>query len=127
MSYIAYPTLFTTIYSTGATFNNIPGGGTNCLTGAATEVSQYLYKAVMGWAVSGSATSFGTVSSLLYIDISDDNAKWNNAFQSGAFTTMGTWQYQSLSTPVRYIRGRLLNSSGSAVSGSIVIVGYKYV
>ena len=122
----AFPTRFVTIYSTGATLNNVPGGGSNYLTGSATDCSQYLYKAVMGWMASGASTSFGTENALLYVDISDDNAKWNNSYQSGAFTTLGTWQYQEISKPIRYMRARLLNPSGSAVSGSIVIVGYKY-
>ena len=121
----AYSISFTTIYSTGATLNNVPGTS-NCLTGSAIDCSLYLYKAVMGWMASGASTSFGTVNALLYVDISHDNTKWNNDYQSGAFTTLGKWQYQEISKPVTYIRGRLLNPSGSAVSGSIVIVGYKY-
>jgi hypothetical protein len=76
---------------------------------------------------SGSATSMGNSGSKYYIDWSPDNITWvgtgSNTGYTGSVSSMVLWNAIQFTGSAPYWRIVLVNTSGSAISGSIVVLG----
>lgn len=91
------------------------------------------YKAFTVYFASGSATSFGTSTLVTDFQQSHDGITgWqavggNLVATSGSFYNLGVWlMYDFSSTYLPFIRFCIRNNSGSTVSGSYAVIGYKY-
>jgi len=76
---------------------------------------------------SGSATSMGNSGSKYYLDWSPDNVTWlgtgsNNGY-TGSVALMGNYNAIQFTGSAPYWRLILVNTSGSAISGSALVMG----
>jgi len=123
------------LYSTGASLNNLPKNPTIWSGAVFGPIGTYR-KSVCVYLASGSATTLANSSSFVYVDWSPDNVIWQGANVSGAgtlidgslrsnVTLMGIWNQFPIDFSMPYMRILIQNRTGSAISGSIYIIGYK--
>jgi len=92
-------------------------------TGSGVSAGNYAKKCVIG-VFSGSASALG-VTNFVYASFSPDNVAWNNfQYRSGSIVSGSTPAIVVIDeTPMPLCRGILANTSGSALSGSLWILG----
>ena len=124
------------LYSTGASMNNLPASSAAIVTGSVFGPMGTYRKSVCVYVASGASASLGTTTTYIYVDWSVDNVKWHGANVSGAGTlinnslrsdiqTMGVWNQFPIDFTMPYMRILIDNRTGSAISGSIYVIGYK--
>jgi hypothetical protein len=117
-----------TLYQADATLNNMP----SYIPWSGSIFNTYNCKDSMFTVFvkisSGSISNFANSGSRWYLDWSLDGSTWlgtgSNTGYTGSIPTAGAWNALQITGSAPYWRFIIVNRSGSAVSGSVLVLGH---
>jgi len=114
-----------TLYTLAQTLNNFPSA--EVVTGSVIDarICSSNHFGLFVKFESGSATNFANTPAIFHVDWSPNGTDWHgdNVAESGSIATIGSWFYHALTGSWPFCRILMKNTSGSAVSGSIIFIG----